>query len=772
MDDLSRFKQTYFDESAELLAVAEAGLLRLAPGDVDMDEVNAIFRAVHSIKGGGGAFGFNDLVAFAHEFETVMDGVRNAEIPVTTELVDTLIRANDLLARLLSHASDETEAPAGTTDDTVAALRRFLGKAEAPAEKAPAAPPPATVYPDDEDDEAGIFGDALAAIQAARDDHPVAAPSGPVPEGKVRWTIVFRPKAELLLSGNEPTYMLRALRRLGDAEVVCHLDQLPSLRDLDAELLHLSWTVTLLADPQVDRTQIDDVFEFVADDCDIRISAEAPPPAVIPPAEPATVPQTAPVPAAANLPEPAAPAAPPATPAATTSGSAKPGDGAKRTNGGAGGTIGGDHAGPTTHTIRVDLDKIDRLVNMVGEMVITQAMIAEHLRDLPPGQFQELLEGLEGLAQHTRELRESVMSIRAQPVSSVFSRMPRLVRECAAMTGKEVMLVTSGETTEVDKTVVENLVDPLTHMIRNSIDHGLESPEERERVGKPRAGTVHLSAAHRSGRIVIEVTDDGRGINRAKVLSKAIEKGLVQPGASLSDEEIDNLIFLPGFSTADQVSNLSGRGVGMDVVRRNISSLGGRIGVYSAPGEGSRFVLSLPLTLAVLDGMVISVGEERFVLPLTNIVESLRPKPADLHGLVNKCDVMMARGEYVRLVHLHRLFGIPKAIDDATKGLVVLVETEDGSRLGLVVDEVLGQQQVVIKSLEANFRRLDGVAAATILGDGRVALILDVAGLREMSRHGPGSEAAGMSGGTSNPSIPPSLPAPAVRSDQRQRQTV
>ena len=770
MDDLSRFKQTYFDESAELLAVAEAGLLRLAPGEIDMDEVNAIFRAVHSIKGGGGAFGFNDLVAFAHEFETVMDGVRNAEIPVTTGLVDTLIRANDVLARLLAHAADETDAPAGTTDDTVAALRHFLGKAEAPAEEQP--PSPADrLYPDDEDDEAGIFGDALAAIQAARDDQPspaLAGPvsEGPVPEGKVRWTIVFRPKAELLLSGNEPTYMLRALRRLGDAEVVCHLDKLPSLRDLDAELLHLSWTVTLLADPLVDRAQIDDVFEFVADDCDIRIGAEAPPPAIIRAAEPLPA-ATA---TAANLPEPVAPASAPATTApATTSGSpdaAKAADGAKRGNGGG---AGGDHSGPTTHTIRVDLDKIDRLVNMVGEMVITQAMIAEHLRDLPPGQFQELQEGLESLAQHTRELRESVMSIRAQPVSSVFSRMPRLVRECAAATAKEVMLVTSGETTEVDKTVVENLVDPLTHMIRNSIDHGLEGPEERERLGKPRAGTVHLSAAHRSGRIVIEVTDDGRGINRAKVLSKAIEKGLVQPGATMSDEEIDHLIFLPGFSTADQVSNLSGRGVGMDVVRRNISSLGGRIGVYSTPGEGSRFVLSLPLTLAVLDGMVISVGEERFVLPLTNIVESLRPKPADLHGLVNKCDVMMARGEYVRLVHLHRLFGIPKAIDDATKGLVVLVETEDGSRLGLVVDEVLGQQQVVIKSLEANFRRLDGVAAATILGDGRVALILDVAGLREMSRHGGGYGNSGPDGATP-PS--PSLPAPADRFDQRQRQTV
>ncbi|HYD30458.1 MAG TPA: chemotaxis protein CheA, partial [Azospirillaceae bacterium] len=314
------------------------------------------------------------------------------------------------------------------------------------------------------------------------------------------------------------------------------------------------------------------------------------------------------------------------------------------------------------------------------------------------------------------------------------ARMPRLARELAQETGKDVVLVMSGENTEVDKTVVENLVDPLTHMIRNSIDHGLETPNDREAAGKPRTGTVHLSAQHRSGRIVIEVSDDGRGINRPRVLQKAQEKGLIPAGASLSDEEIDNLIFLPGFSTADKVSNISGRGVGMDVVRRNITNLGGRITVYSVPGEGSRFVLSLPLTLAVLDGMVISVGEERFVLPLTNIVESLRPKPADLHGLVNQCDVIMARGEYVRLVYLNHLFGIPKAIGDATKGLVVLVETEDGGRLGLVVDEVLGQQQVVIKSLEANYRRLDGVAAATILGDGRVALILDVAGLQEMSR--------------------------------------
>ena len=377
---------------------------------------------------------------------------------------------------------------------------------------------------------------------------------------------------------------------------------------------------------------------------------------------------------------------------------------------------------------------MDRLVNLVGEMVITQAMISEQLRDVPPGTLQQLVEGLEELSRHTRELQESVMAIRAQQVRSVFSRMPRLVREVAAQTGKEVQLATSGETTEVDKTVVENLVDPLTHMIRNSIDHGLESPDEREKVGKPRSGTVHLSARHRSGRIVIEVEDDGRGINRPRVLEKAVERGLVAAGVSMSDEEIDNLIFLPGFSTVDTVSAISGRGVGMDVVRRNIASLGGRIVVHSTPGEGTRFVLSLPLTLAVLDGMVISVGEQRFVLPLTNIIESLRPKSADIQSVANQYDVIMARGEYVRLIYVDRLFRIDNAIGDPTRGLVVLVETEEGGRLGLVVDEVLGQQQVVIKSLESNFQRLDGVSAATILGDGRVALILDVAGLQAMSR--------------------------------------
>jgi len=724
LEDLSRFKQTYFEESAELLEAAETGLLRLVPGAFDDDEVNAIFRSVHSIKGGGGAFGFSDLVSFAHEFETIMDGVRNRAIPVTADLIDALIRANDILGRLLAHARDGHPAPVGLGEPVTTAMRRAADAARAGTPGGATVEPPTgepIARPPDADEAFGIFDDAMDAIQSARSDTATeikaALGDEPVPRGKARWVVTFLPKPELLLSGNEPAFMLRALAKLGETRVICRDDRVPPLEELEAENLYLRWTVVLVADAATPRAAIEDVFEFVADECEVTITADIAPPATVATktVESETIEST---PGALQTER---------GETALTKPAAGVGTGA-----------GGGTGGLSGHSIRVDLDKVDRLVNMVGEMVISQSMIAERVRDLPRAEFQELLEGLEQLSQYTRELRESVMSIRAQPVSSVFQRMPRLVRDLAHDTGKEVRLVTFGETTEVDKTVVENLVDPLTHMIRNSVDHGIELPEERERIGKPRVGTVRLSAAHRSGRIVIEVADDGRGIDRKRVLTKAVERGLVPAGSQLSDEEIENLIFLPGFSTVEKVSNISGRGVGMDVVRRNITSLGGRIGILSTPGEGSRFVLSLPLTLAVLDGMVISVGAERLVLPLTNIVESLRPKASDLHGLVNQCEVIMARGEYVRLVHLDRLLGIPGAREDVTEALVVLVETEDGSRMGLVVDEVLGQQQVVIKSMEANFRRLDGVAAATILGDGRVALILDVAGLRDMSSKGSG----------------------------------
>jgi len=385
-----------------------------------------------------------------------------------------------------------------------------------------------------------------------------------------------------------------------------------------------------------------------------------------------------------------------------------------------------------TASIRVDLDKIDRLVNMVGELVITQAMLGQQASGFTVESHPELIQGLQELSHHTRELQESVMAIRAQPVKALFSKAPRLVRDLSSKLNKQARLVMSGENTEVDKTVIEQLSDPLTHLIRNALDHGIETPEERMAVGKPAEGTIHLAAEHRSGRIFIEIQDDGRGIHRERVLAKAMEKGLVEPGQQLTDEQIDMLIFAPGFSTASEVSDVSGRGVGMDVVRKNIQDVGGRVVVQSIPGAGSRFILSLPLTLAVMDGMLVQVGGQRYVLPLTNIVESLRPTPQQARSLVDVGDVLTIRGEYINLMALHAIFGIPGAITDPTKGLVVIVETEGGERVGLLVDELLGQQQVVIKSLDSNFRPVHGISAATILGDGRVALILDVSALRQM----------------------------------------
>ena len=377
-------------------------------------------------------------------------------------------------------------------------------------------------------------------------------------------------------------------------------------------------------------------------------------------------------------------------------------------------------------TIRVDLERVDRLIDLVGEWVINQAMLAQRVTESGVSRSSTIVMGLDDLEHLTRDIPDSVMAIRAQPVKSVFQRMPRLIREVAAMTGKQVRLVTEGEATEVDKTVIERLTDPITHMIRNAIDHGLETPQERLDRGKSAEGLVRLTAAHRSGRVVIEVSDDGRGIDRPRVRQIALDKGLIDPTAALSDEEIDNLIFMPGFSTASAVSDISGRGVGMDVVKRSIQALGGRIAITSRPGQGSAFTLSLPLTLAVLDGMVVSVCEHTLVAPLTAIIESLQPKRSDVRAIGPDAHVIAIRDAYTPLIDVGVVLGYRKTPLDPTQGVALLVEGEGGARAALVVDAIRGQRQVVIKSLEANYRQVEGIAAATILGDGRVALILDV----------------------------------------------
>jgi two-component system chemotaxis sensor kinase CheA len=385
-------------------------------------------------------------------------------------------------------------------------------------------------------------------------------------------------------------------------------------------------------------------------------------------------------------------------------------------------------------TIRVDLDRVDRLIDLVGELVINQAMMAQRVTEAGLARASSVAGALDELEQLTREIQDSVMAIRAQPVKSVFQRMPRLVREVASAVGKQARLVTEGEGTEVDKTVIERLTDPLTHMIRNAIDHGLETPDKRRAAGKNPEGVVRLAALHRSGRIVIEVSDDGGGINRERVKQIAIDKGLIPADAALTDDEVDNLIFLPGFSTADAVSDISGRGVGMDVVRRSIQELGGRISIASRPGEGSTFTMSLPLTLAVLDGMVLSSCEQTLVAPLSAIIETLQPKLNEVRSLGGTARVISIRGQYVPLVDVGMVLGYRNEPLQADQGVAILTEGEGGSRAVLLVDAIQGQRQVVIKSLEANYRRIRGIAAATILGDGRVALILDIDALVAATR--------------------------------------
>ena len=401
--------------------------------------------------------------------------------------------------------------------------------------------------------------------------------------------------------------------------------------------------------------------------------------------------------------------------------------------------------GPGQSVIRVDPERIDRLIDLVGELVINQAMLAQRVGEYGIAPSSNLAMGLDELEQLTREIQDSVMAIRAQPVKSVFQRMPRLVREVANMTSKQARLVMEGENTEVDKTVIERLSDPITHMLRNAIDHGLESPEERKAAGKNPEGVVRLAALHRSGRIVIEVSDDGKGINRERVFGIAVKKGLISPDLQLTDEEIDNLIFLPGFSTAEKISDVSGRGVGMDVVKRSVQALGGRISIASRPGQGSTFTLSLPLTLAVLDGMVVDVAGETLVVPLAAIVESLRPKPEEVRPLGPVGSVLAVRDSFVPLIDVGQALGYRDHSPAPTDGVVLLVEGEDGSRAALVADAIHGQRQVVIKSLEQNYQQVEGVAAATILGDGRVALILDVDATIAMRRR---------DGGTPRPTEP------------------
>ncbi len=689
MDPMQAIRDTFFQECEEQLGELETRLLSMQEGSADNETVNAVFRAVHSIKGGAGAFKLDRLVKFAHVFETTLDRIRNGTLGAAPALMKTMLRCADVLADLVTTSREGGAFDDARSNELIVELNAHCNEKAEPKKEEPV------------EEEANPF--------AALGWEPVTISLEP---DASEYVIHFRPKPELYAKGNETTRLMRELARLGSLTVQCEIVDIPLLVALEPEQSYLSWRATLRSDQDLAAVQA--VFEFVEGDCHLDIEKIEPeieltpePPAAAEPVAQAKTPALDDAKIAAGEPKAAAPA----------ESRGAPREAAKAEANAA--------ANATQNTIRVDLDRVDRLINLVGELVINQAMLTQRVLEAGAVKNASIATGLEDLEHLTREIQESVMAIRAQPVRPLFQRMARIVREVADATGKNVRLKTEGEGAEVDRTVIERLADPLTHMIRNAVDHGVERPDVRTAAGKPAQGEVRLSAAHKSGRVVIEIADDGRGIDRPRVKAIAIQKGLIAADALLTDAEIDNLLFLPGFSTAETVSAISGRGVGMDVVKRSIMALGGRISITSKPGLGSTFSMSLPLTLAVLDGMVVKVADQTLVVPLNSILETMKPKDREVHGLGPDSQVIGIRGGFTPLIDVGYELGFRSHRADPRTGVTLLIETEGGVRTALMVDAIQDQRQVVIKSLEANYGHVEGIAAATILGDGRIALILD-----------------------------------------------
>jgi two-component system, chemotaxis family, sensor kinase CheA len=712
-DEFDDIQAIFFEECTEGLTTAEQGLSAMQAGDVSADVIAGVFRAVHSIKGGAGAFGHADLTAFAHKFENVLDEVRGGKIPPSPGVVKVMLSAFDILSDHVEAAKGNAPRPADQA--ALDALEKVLANKGAD-DGAPAAAAPAPVAveaPAPAADEADEFGFVPMAVSLDDFDAPAEAPAA---EGD--WIVTFKPSRAALANAGEPLLIIRELESLGGEIVGVDTETVPPLRDLDPEDAYFTWTVRLPA--ELAESDITDCFDFVAPDSVVEVRRDAAPaPAFAPVAEaPAVaeaddfgfVPVTAGIEDLATemqrVVEQIAAASPPVgsveMPAIAPKAAA--GDAAQQ-------------------TIRVDLGKLDLLLNLVGELVIRNSILADRLS---PADRQRV--ELPELARLTRQIQDNVMSLRAQPIKQAFSRVPRMLRDLSVETGKQILLETVGETTEVDKGVIEKIGDPLTHMIRNAADHGLESAEERIAAGKSPEGTIKLSAEQRGARIFVRVQDNGRGINRERVKAKAIEKGIISADAVLSNEEIDQLICAPGFSTAETISNISGRGVGMDVVRSNVEALGGRVEIHSVPGEGTSFTMILPLTLAILDGMIVRLAGQRFVLPLAHVLETVQPEPGQVKRTAPDSEVIDMRGEYVPVKRATEIFGLndDRAIEDS---LVVIVESEGSGKVGLVVDTIDDRREVVIKSLDQNLHPIRGLGGATILGDGSIALILDIEAL-------------------------------------------
>ncbi|EYR82035.1 chemotaxis protein CheA [Shinella sp. DD12] len=743
--DMNEIKEIFFQECEEQLAELESGLLKLNDGDRDPETVNAVFRAVHSIKGGAGAFGLDDLVSFAHVFETTLDCVRSNKLEPTQDVLKVMLKSADVLADLTNAARDGGSVDEARSRTLIRELEALAhgeapAAAEAPAPK-PAAAAPRAAAPTPVVEKPAVNDEGFQPIPFSFGDFDDEPADHYVPTCQV----VFKPKKDLYAKGNEAVLLLRDVSRLGEMSVYCDMDSLPPLDKMNPEEAYFSWKISVTTDKGEDGVR--SVFEFAEWDCDLDIHTieeemvgdaaddeELPMQPV--PFDLSILDEGGPAVEEPAVMESDAAAAVAAAETATkvSQVASRAAENAKAAAASAASAAQANQAAAAGQTIRVDLDRVDRLINLVGELVINQAMLSQSVVENDTNGTSSINMGLEELQQLTREIQDSVMAIRAQPVKPVFQRMARTVREIADITGKSVRLITEGENTEVDKTVIDKLAEPLTHMIRNAVDHGLEMPEKREALGKNPEGTVRLTAKHRSGRIVIELADDGAGINREKVRQKAIDNDLIAADANLSDEEIDNLIFHAGFSTADKVSDLSGRGVGMDVVKRSIQALGGRISISSKPGQGSVFTMSLPLTLAVLDGMVVTVAGQTLVVPLTAIVETLQPEASAIHSFGASQRLISIRNSFCPLVDVGRILNFRATQANPIEGVALLVESEGGGQRALMVDAIQGQRQVVIKSLEANYTHVPGIAAATILGDGRVALILDVDAVVAASR--------------------------------------
>lgn len=703
--DLSQFHQVFFEESLEGLDVMESALLNLDVADCDSETINEIFRAAHSIKGGSGTFGFSSVAEFTHVLETLLDQIRAEERELESDHVDLFLKSVDCLRRMIKSLEAGEEAEKEEAEELRVIFQNILDGVSPGSSNAETTTSGSVVE----------GGDVTGAVAADEID------AGDAPAAKKTWHIYFKPDIDVLKTGNEPSRMFRELEDMGDMTISVDVSDLPAIGAIEPENCYLKWNISLVTD--VSKEQIEEVFEWVIDEAELRVEMVADPGSAVElkaESEGEEVVDVTPaLQSQANksievepVPVVAAPSAPAEVPGKPAAKAAKKADKSKN----------------EVSSIRVGIDKIDSLINMVGELVITQSMLGELSKDFDISKLPKLLEGLEQLSQNSRELQESVMRIRMLPISFTFSRFPRLVHDLSKNMGKMIELKLLGEQTELDKTVMEKIGDPMVHLVRNSLDHGIEMPADRVAAGKPETGTITLNAYHQGGNIVIQIIDDGKGLDRDKILSKAIEKGLVNESDQLSDEQIYDLVFKPGFSTADAVTDISGRGVGMDVVRRNIQELNGSVEVESTPGVGSRFTIRLPLTLAILDGQLVRAGDHTYILPLISIIESIQTNMDMIHRVAGGCDVLRLRNEYVPIIRLFDIFNIKPDSYNLDESLLVVVEG-DNMKVALVVDDLLAQQQVVIKSLEENYRRVEGVSGATILGDGTVALILDISGL-------------------------------------------